>query len=508
MELKVKVLKWSAGLPVAMLNKKTAGRIGAHLQDRISIKTLSKNPKEIFTIIDTITGLVGETEIAVSSELKARLGLRIGQKVDIGLASLPQSIFFIREKLKNKELSEKEINEIIQDIVNNSLSEAEIALFVSAMYKQGMSFKETIALIKAILKSGNKFSLNKKFVADKHSIGGIAGNRTTPIVVSICAAGGLIMPKTSSRAITSAAGTADVLETLAQVEFSLDEVKKIIKKTNACMVWGGALGMVPADSAIIKVEKILGIDPEAQLLASIMSKKLAVGSKYIVIDIPHGKGAKVTKTKALVLKKKFEKLGRYFNKKLICVLTDGTEPIGNGIGPALELVDVIRVLDTNLQAPNDLERKSLFLAGKIFELTGKAKKGKGFKFAREILYSGKAFLKFKQIIEAQKGKLSLMADLIKRSKKDNSSNHWPVKFKKNILSDKSGKIIEINNKKINALARITGCPADKFAGLYLFHHVGDKIKTNEKLLTIYSESKSRLKEAADFCKNNNPIKVK
>ena len=507
MELKIKLIKWSAGLPVAMLNKKTASKIGAHLQDRICIKTLSKNPKEVFTIIDTITGLVKENEIAVSSELKTRLSLRTGQKVDIGLASLPKSIFFIKKKLKNKELSEKEINEIIKDVVSNSLSEPEIALFVSSMDKQGMSFKETIALIKSILKSGNRFSLNRKFVADKHSIGGVAGNRTTPIIVSICAAGGLTMPKTSSRAITSAAGTADVLETIAQVEFSLDEVKKIIKQTNACMVWGGALGMVPADSKIIKVEKILGIDPEAQLLASIMSKKLAVGSKYIVIDIPYGKGAKVTKTKALILKKKFEKLGRYFNKKLICVLTDGTEPIGNGIGPALELVDIIRVLDTNLQAPDDLERKSLFLAGKLFEITGKAKKGQGFKFAREILYSGNAFKKFKQIIKAQKGKLNLLDDLIKRAKKNNSINHWPTKFKKNILSYKSGKIIEINNKKINFLARITGCPVNKFAGLYLFHHVGDKIKKREKILTIYSESKSRLKHAVDFYKKEKPVKI-
>ena len=363
MELKIKLLKWSAGLPVAMLNKETARKIGVHTKDRIFIKTLSPHPKKISTVIDIIENLVGKNEIVVSSELKKRMGLRIGQKVKVNLAPTPKSMIFIKKKLNKKPLSQREINEIIKDIVNNSLSEAEIALFVSAMYKQGMNMKETIYLINSILKSGNKLRLKHKFVADKHSIGGIPGNRTTPIIVPICAVAGLVMPKTSSRAITSAAGTADVIETIAKVEFSINELKKFLKKTNACIVWGGALGMVPADSKIIQVEKILKIDPEAQLLASIMSKKLAVGSKYILIDIPYGKTAKVSKSEALNLKEKFEQLGRYFNKKLEVVLTDGSQPIGNGVGPALELVDVLRVLDPKEQSPKDLEKKSLFLAG-------------------------------------------------------------------------------------------------------------------------------------------------
>ncbi len=493
MELKVKLLKWSAGIPVAMLNKKTAPKIGVHVGNRVSIKTLSTSPKEISTIIDIAKELVKENEIAVSSELKNRLSLRIGQKVEVNLASTPKSLIFIKKKLNKKPLSEKEINEIIKDIINNSLSEAEIALFVSGMYKQGMSLKEIIYLINAILKSGNKLTLKNKFVVDKHSIGGIPGNRTTPIIVSICASTELIMPKSSSRAITSAAGTVDVIETIAPVEFSMNKLKKIVKKTNACMIWGGALGIVPADSKIIKVEKRLRIDPDAQLLASIMSKKLAMGAKYILIDIPYGKTAKVNKSKALKLKKKFEQLGRYFNRKLKVVLIDAKEPMGNGVGPALELVDVIKVLDPKEQGPEDLEKKSLFLAGELLEMTGKAKKGKGIEMAEEILNSGKAFEKFKQIIEAQGGKLKKIK---------------PAKFKKDILSKKSGKIFEIDNKKISSLARVAGCPADKFAGLYIYFNTGDKIKKGGKILTIYSESKPRLRQAVRFYNNKNPIKIK
>lgn len=494
MRLKTKLLEWSAGFPVAMLNRKTAEKIGAYPQGRISIETISKPSKKTFTILDVAERVVRKKEILVSSEIQKRLSLKNGQLVDVNLAATPKSLIFIKKKLSKKELNEDEINEIIKDVVENSLSEAEIALFVSAMYKSGMSFKETIALTKAILKSGNRFNLKNKFVVDKHSIGGVAGNRTTPIIVSICAAAGLTIPKTSSRAITSAAGTADVIETIARVDFSVDELKKILKKTNACIVWAGSLDIVPADSKIIQIEKMLKIDPEAQSLASIISKKLAVGSEYILIDIPYGRGSKVaTKSKAIALKKKFEKIGKYFHKKMKVLLTDGSEPIGNGIGPALELIDVIKILNPREQGPEDLEKKSLFLAAQLLEMAGKAKKGQGFLMAENILKSGKAFEKFKQIIKAQKGSLKKIK---------------LAKFKKSIFAKISGKVSEINNDKISFLARLAGCPNDKFAGVYFYFHVGEKVEKGEKLLTIYANSKSRLLQAIKFYREAKPIKLR
>jgi len=493
MELKIKFLNWTAGIPVVMLNKKTAEKAGIHTHDRISIRTLLKYPKEISTIVNLVENLVKENEIGVSSEIKKRMRLKKGQKVDINFAPFSESLGFIKKKLNGERFSKKELFKVMKNIVSNSLSEAEITLLISAMYEKGMNFKETVYLVKAILSSGDKLSLKNKFVVDKHCVGGVPGNRTTPIVVPICATTGLIMPKTSSRAITSAAGTADCLETIMKIDFKMQELKRIIQKTNACMVWGGALGMVPADSKIINLEKRLKIDPESQLLASIMSKKLAVGSKYILIDIPYGKTAKVNKKKALHLKNKFEELGKYFKKKLKVVLTDGSQPIGNGIGPGLELRDLIKVLDPKEKGPKDLEDKSLFLSGEILEMTGKAKKGKGIEMAKTILYSGKAFEKFKQIVKAQKGKLQEIKS---------------AKFEKNILAKNNCTIKEINNKKINSLARIAGCPVDKFSGLYLYFHKLDKIKKSEKILTIYSKSKSRLSQAIRFYKTEKPIKFK
>lgn len=492
MELKVRLLKWSAGIPVAMVNLETAELMGIHENDRISIKKFSKEGKEFSTIVDIVGKIIKKNEIGISSEIKEIFDLREGQKVDVNLAKYPISLGYIKKKLDKKKLSKKEIRGIVKDITGNFLSDPEIALFVFGMYENKMDFKETVDLIEAFLEFGNKISFKGKFVVDKHCIGGIPGNRTTPIVVSICAASGLIFPKTSSKAITSAAGTADVIGAIAEIEFSLKELKKIVKKTGACMVWGGSLELVPADSKIIRIEKMLKIDPKAQLLASIMSKKLAMGGKYILIDIPYGKNAKVSKKEGLKLKKDFEKMGKHFKLNLKIVLTNGSQPIGKGIGPLLELIDVIKVLNPSEEGPKDLEKKSLFLAGQILEMTNKSKKGEGMDKAREILNSGKAFEKFLQIIKAQKGSIK---------------NLELGKHKKNILAIRSGEISEIDNIKINLLTRITGCPVDKSSGLYIYFNVGDKVKKGEKILTIYSESKPRLKEALAYYNREKPIKI-
>lgn len=489
MKVKIKILKWSTGFPVAMLDRETAKEIEVYPMDRISIRT---SKQSLSTIIDISSGMIKRGELAVSVEIQNRLNLKQNQIVEIFPEPPQKSLELIKKKLSKKSLSKEEIKLIVNDIANNALSESEIALFVSAMYKIGMSMKETLYLTEAMYKAGNVLEVKGKYIVDKHSIGGIPGNRTTPLVVSICAAAGLTIPKTSSRAITSAAGTADVIETIARVEFSKKELEKIIEKTNAFMIWGGSLGLVPVDDRIIQIEKMLKMDPEAQLLASIVAKKLSVSSKYILIDIPYGKNAKVDKKKALDLKKKFEVIGKYFHKQIRVVLTNGNEPIGNGIGPVLELNDIINILKGN-HSPKDLEDKSVFLSANLLEMTGKAKKGEGEDMARRILNSGEALKKFNEIIKAQGGNLK---------------NLRPAKFKKDIFSEKTGKIVEINNKKINSLGRFAGCPSSKPSGVYLYHHVNDYIKKRELILTIYSDSKIRLNDAVKFYSESHPVVVK
>ena len=181
-------------------------------------------------------------------------------------------------------------------------------------------------------------------------------------------------------------------------------------------------------------------------------------------------------------------LGKHFGMEVKVELTKGNQPIGNGIGPILELMDILKVLNPNQVGPKDLEEKSLFLSGKLLEMTGKAKHGKGYSLAKEILYSGQAEKKFLEIIKAQGGSLK---------------NIKLPKFKKEIFSHKSGKLRFIDNKKINSLARVAGCPSDKGAGLYLHKHLKDKVEKGEKILTIYAESSSRLKQALNYFHKNN-----
>ncbi|MAG28270.1 AMP phosphorylase [Candidatus Pacearchaeota archaeon] len=488
MKFKIKKLDLKAGRPVIFIDEYIAEKLNVHLGDRVEV---SKNNKKIIAVVDTVKSFLSKSQVALSQEVASYLKARPSQTVDITPAPSPKSASHILKKLKGESLTKSQIYKIISDVVSNSLTEAEIAYFISAVYEHGMSLQETIYLTEAMYKTGTSLSWSNKKVADKHSIGGIPGNRTTPIVVSICAAAGLIMPKTSSRAITSAAGTADVIETIAHINLSIEKLKSIVKKTNACLAWGGSLRLAPSDDKLIRVERLLNLDPESQLIASIMSKKLAAGSKYVLIDIPYGKGAKVSKAQALKLKEKFIKIGKHFKIKMQVVLTLGSQPIGNGIGPVLEIIDVLKVLKRD-NPPKDLESKSIFLASQLLEMTGKAKKGKGKALALTILNSGKAYEKFNEIIIAQ-GKKSIALK--------------PGRYKHNILSSKEGKIQHIDNKLINRLGRALGCPSDKAAGIYFHKKKSDKLKPREPIITLYAESKQKLKQGIKFYNKLHPIKI-
>ncbi len=489
MKFRIKLLTLAASRPVAFLHINDAKKLDVHTGDRVDIL---KNSQKIVAVVDIGKKIMSQGEIAVSEEVIKESKLKQGDLVDVALTLPPASVKYILKKVNGQSLTKSEIEYIIKDIVTNTLNEAEIAYFVFGVYKNGMTLNETIYLTNAMYKVGTSLHWppNKK-IADKHSIGGIPGNRTTPIVVSICTSAGIVMPKTSSRAITTAAGTADVMECITKVDLSVAELKKVVHKTEGCFAWGGSLGLAPADDKLIRVERLLKVDPESQLIASILAKKLSVGSRYILIDIPYGESAKVSKSKGKELKKKFIQVGSHFGLKIRVLLTDGSQPMGNGVGPVLEMKDVLSVLKRD-NPPKDLEDKSLLLAGEILEMVGKAVKGKGILLAREILESGKAYKKFEEIVNAQ-GRVA---------------KKWKeAKFKYDVISKKDAKIKKINNKDINSLGRDLGCPVDKTAGIYIYKHKNDLIKKGEKLMTLYAESKIKLKEALAFLHSTNPFTI-
>jgi len=322
----------------------------------------------------------------------------------------------------------------------------------------------------------------KAKIADKHSTGGANPGRTTLIIVPIIAACGYKIPKTSSRAITSAAGTADVMEVLAKVNITPSRIKKIIKKVGGCIVWGGGMNIASADDKMIKIRNPLGIDPKGLLLSSVLAKKFAMGATHVVFDIPVGKETKIkTQHEAKELKFDFMKLGQKLGIKVDVIITDGNEPIGRGIGPALEAIDVIKVLKNYPEAPQDLREKSLMLTAKLLELLGERNPRTK---AEEILYSGKAWKKMQQIIKAQGGDPDITPEKIKLSK-----------IKKDILAYKSGRLIDTENLLLARIARIAGAPRNMTAGIFLHKKLGEHVKKGEPIATVYAGSKDKLERA-------------
>ncbi|MFW6014275.1 MAG: AMP phosphorylase [Candidatus Nanoarchaeia archaeon] len=486
MKLRVKDLAISTGnQKIALLNHKDAEKYDLHFTDRIRIKNGKKEVTAIIDITDS-QELLLPGQIGLFKEVYSAIDAKDDDVTRISIEQKPKSVEHIKKKLKGKELKYNEMEDIVNDIVYGKLSEIELTYFVSSTYVYEMTDNEIIHLINCIIKSGDTLNLSEKTILDKHCIGGVAGNRTTMIVVPIIAAAGLIMPKTSSRSITSAAGTADTVEVLCEVSYPIEDMKKTVKSTGACLMWGGAMNLAPADDKIIKVEYPVSLDPIGQLLASILAKKKSVSATHVLIDIPVGPGCKTDcMDRAKHLKNKFEEIGKKINMKVQVEITDGSQPIGNGIGPALEARDVLWTLQNSENAAIDLKNKSIRLAGKIFELVGEQKKGHGWRKAKKLIENGDAYKKFIEIIKKQGAKITT------------PENIKLGRYKKTICSGKEGIILHIDNKGINKVARIAGAPHDQKAGLYLHVHKYNKVKKGQELITIYADSKERLKFAEE-----------
>lgn len=393
----------------------------------------------------------------------------------------------IRKKLIGKTLNYKEIYSIMDQIAKQRLGDVLTTYFAASGYSQGFTNQELYFLTKAMIETGDKLKF-KGIVADKHSIGGVPGNRTTLIVVPIIASAGFTIPKSSSRAITTPSGTADDMETLAKVNFSVNEIYKIVKKTNGCIVWGGSFNLAPADDIIINIEKPLLFESFDKIVVSVMAKKIAFGSNHVVIDLPYGNSVKIHSLKdARILRGKFEYLAKKFNIKIRPLVHRTDEPVGRGIGPILETREAIKVLEQTQDRPFDLEVRSLTLAGNLLELCleDSPKKlqdhvkdnfGNCIGWATKILKEGLAFKKMQEIIFEQGGG-------------SNISSHKliPGKLTHKIKAGKSGIIKSINSKNVTLIAKALGAPLQKGAGIYLDKKIGEKIEKGEVACTLYSE---------------------
>lgn len=450
---------------------------------------LMAHGREVMATLYQVTGgeLVQTDEAGLSEAAWERLGVAHGDEIHVRHPPALTSMSSVRRRVYGKRLDAPSMADIISDIAAGRYNDVHLSAFLTACSALPLDRDEVVHLTRAMVQAGEQLSWDSSVVIDKHSVGGLPGNRTTPIIVAIVAANGLVIPKTSSRAITSPAGTADTMETLTNVDLDLAAMRRVVEQEGGCLAWGGAMRLSPADDVLIRVERVLDIDTEGQLVASVLSKKIAAGSTHVVLDIPVGPTAKVRSDQdADAIADALTHVARVCGVEVRCVRTDGGQPVGRGIGPALEARDVLAVLRGEPSAPSDLRRRACLLAGAALELAGRCSLGEGMRLAEQTLADGRAWAKFQRICEAQGGLREPPRSVVNRP----------------LLAQRSGRVMAMNNRTLARLAKLAGAPDDKAAGVELHVRLGDEVSAGEPLMTVHAEARGELAYALDYAAAN------
>lgn len=457
------------------------GNLGFRPLDRVRVVEAvptSGPPREVTGVLNFCEDtLIAANEIGLSEITAHDLGLPEGAPVQATIAPAPRSVDLVRRKLEGQRLDRTAFDAILADVVQHRYSKVELSMFVLACSLKPLDLQELVDYTRAMIAAGASLDFGPGPIADKHCVGGIPGNRTTMIVVPILAALGVTVPKTSSRAITSPAGTADTMGVLAEVALPPARLHQVVEETKACIAWGGALELAPADDILITVERPMEIDTEAQMVASILAKKKTVGATHVLIDIPVGPTAKVRSlSDAERLGSLFRAVAEQIGLRLEVVVTEARGPIGWGIGPRLEALDVLSVLRREAGAPLDLREKSLYLAARLLEIAGVVAPSSGYRAAQQALDSGAAERVFTRIVAAQGAR-----DLPPQAP-----------YRQIVAAPADGRIREIDCWEIARVAKRAGAPANPAAGVKLLRTVGDVIAKGEPLFEIHAQSEAQL----------------
>jgi AMP phosphorylase len=495
MPMKVKGLRVARspidlGHDIAVVNRREAGRLGVVPGSRVTVVCGGRSVGALAVVDDRLEdGVVG-----LGGSILEKLGEC--EAADVHPLDLPPSFAAFKRRIEGGRLTAAEYKMLISDIVAGYYDDAQIAAFIVSQLYNRLGEEELEYLIRAMVETGEVVKFPEP-VYDVHSIGGVPGNsKVALLVVPIVASKGLLIPKTSSRAITSPAGTADTMEVLAKVAFKPQELHDMALKARGLIVWGGALNLAPADDIFVRVERRIAVDPPTQTVASILAKKLAMSVSRLVIDIPFGYGAKVEEeSEAETLASMFLSQAGRLGIAMRVALTYGGEPIGFSVGPALEAREALETLMKGDGAPSLVE-KACSLAGLVFELGGVAPRGRGYQLACELLRSGKAYEKFREIIEVQQGDPDIKPEDIKLA---------PKTF--TLEATRDGIVSRIDNRAITLAARAAGAPDDKGAGIKLHVKAGYRVRRGDPLLTVYASTDTRLHEAVHILEEYNAVVV-
>jgi len=469
--------------PVVYLHRDSAvcRAEGFESETRILVRL---GPRTILATLNVVTGsLLTVTEAGLSESAWIQLGAAEGVELSFTHPPPLESLSLVRAKIHGRRLDAPALAAVVGDIAAGRYSDIHLASFLTACAGDRLDRQEMIDLTLAMVASGDRIDWGRSPILDKHSVGGLPGNRTTIVIVPIVAAAGVIMPKTSSRAITSPAGTADTMEMLAPVVLDQRHLRQVVEQEGACIAWGGAARLSPADDVLIRVERPLDLDSTGQLVASVLSKKAAAGATHVIIDLPVGATAKIRSVaEAERLSRHLRGVGEAIGLRVQPVMTDGAQPVGRGLGPALEARDALGVLQNAPEAPADLRERALLLAGYILELAAAAPAGSGQALAREILLDGRAWRKFEAICRAQGG-----------------LREPPIApFTRPLPAGKGGRVSRIDNRRLARVAKLAGAPSDPSAGLVLHVRLGSLVAPGDPLFTVHAESVGALAYALGY----------
>jgi thymidine phosphorylase len=452
---------------------------GFEAQARIEV---TLGDRSIIATLNVVSGdWLQPHQAALSEAAWQKLRPAAGARVTMSHPDPMNSMNRIRAKIYGERLVHADYLEIMRDCVAGRLADIELATFLTACASRELDEPETAALTRAMVDVGTRLDWGAGTVLDKHCVGGLPGNRTTPIVVAIIAACGYRIPKTSSRAITSPAGTADTMATLAPVDLTLPQMRRVVEQEGGCIVWGGSVALSPADDVLIRIERPLDFDSASQLVASVLSKKIAAGTTHVLLDLPVGVTAKIrSEPSARMLGERLQAVAGHFDLRAAIHVSDGSQPIGRGMGPALEARDVLAVLGRSNHAPADLRDRALDIAAALLDLVSGQPNGRT--LAQEALDSGRAQAKFEAICLAQGGR-----------RMPPTASH-----RSQILSANEGLVAAIDNRALARLAKLAGAPRAPAAGVDLHVRLGERVYCGQPLLTVHSQTAGELQYALDF----------
>lgn len=405
----------------------------------------------------------------------------------------------ISKKRDQKELTKEEIEYFIENYTNGNIADYQAAALVMAIYLNGMTKEETTYLTIAMANSGDVLDLSELgIVVDKHSTGGV-GDKITLILMPIMAALGVVVAKMSGRGLGFTGGTADKLESIPgyRTNISEEEFRNNVKEIGISLITQTA-NLAPADKKLYALRDTISCTDSIPLIASsIMSKKIAAGANKVVLDVTCGSGAFMkNKEEAVKLSKVMKQIGELAGKETICIITNMNEPLGNAVGNSLEMIETINSLKGNM--PEDVKEVVLELGSYILKLAGKGEDIEKNKIEIEnCVNSGKAYKKFIELIQRQGGDISYC---------ENTEKFEKARYQESIIFEE-GYISKIDAEKIGKIACNLGAgrikkedKIDMSAGIIVNKKVGDYIKKEDIVSTLYSNSKEKIEEAREMIK--------